>query len=189
MNKPLPKSSSPSSLSLRGRAIKLLAQREHSRAELARKLVRAERRVSRHRHTDVDADRDAAEADSVATHAIEQVLDQLESIGLLSDARAAAAYVRGHEARFGTARLAHSLRTRGIDAALIEASLTQEEIEDEPTRAAAVWRSKFSQAPRDAREWARQARFLQGRGFSSEVIRRLLKESEALLHAAGDEND
>lgn len=182
MNKPLPKSSSSSSLSLRGRAIKLLAQREHSRAELTRKLARAERRTTAHGDADT-------ETNSASTHAIEQVLDQLESAGLLSDARAAAAYVRGHAARFGTARLAHSLRTRGIDATLIEASLAQEEIEDEPTRAAAVWRSKFAQPPRDAREWARQARFLQGRGFSSEVIRRLLKESEALLHAAGDEND
>ncbi len=184
MNKPPPK---PSSLSLRGRAIKLLAQREHSRAELTRKLARAERRTA----AKAEADRETEDTDSTAaaTQAIEQVLDQLENIGLLSDARAAAAYVRAHAARFGTARLAHSLRTRGIDDALIESSLNQEEIEDEPTRAAAVWRSKFAQPPRDAREWARQARFLQGRGFSSEVIRRLLKGSEALLHAAGDEND
>jgi len=185
MNKPPPK---PSSLSLRGRAIKLLAQREHSRAELTYKLARAERRTMAKTAT-ADSEADDTDSTAAATQAIEQVLDQLASIGLLSDARAAAAYVRSHAARFGTARLAHSLRTRGIDAALIEASLTQEEIEDEPTRAAAVWRSKFSQPPRDAREWARQARFLQGRGFSSEVIRRLLKESEALLHATGDEND
>lgn len=181
MNKPLPK------LSLRARAIKLLAQREHSRAELTRKLARAERRLSTERDTDAETQTTASDSD--ATHAIENVLDQLERCGLLSDERAAAAYVRGHAARFGTAKLAHSLRARGIDASLIEASLAQEEIEDESTRAAAVWRGKFTQAPRDAREWARQARFLQGRGFSGEVIRRLLKESDALLHEAGDKND
>ena len=62
---------------------------------------------------------------------------------------------------------------------------TQEEIEDEPTRAAAIWHSKFGHAPRDAREWARQARFLQGRGFSGEVIRRLLKEMDELPRNAG----
>ena len=93
--------------------------------------------------------------------------------------------MRGHAARFGTAQLTHRLRTRGIDAELIATSLAQEEIEDEPTRAAAIWHSKFGHAPRDAREWARQARFLQGRGFSGEVIRRLLKEMDELPRNAG----
>ena len=155
---------------LRGRAIKLLARREHSRAELAKKLA-------------VQADRTVAAA---SKEDIDSVLDQLEKSGLLSDARAAEAYVRGHAARFGTAKLSYSLRSRGIDSAVIEASLAQEGLADERTRATEVWRSKFGDRPRDAREWARQARFLQSRGFSGEIIRKLLKEMPDALEG-GDE--
>ena len=140
---------------LRGRAIRLLARREHSRAELAKKL-----------------------AALGSTEEINHVLDQLEHSGLLSDARTAAAYVRGHAARFGAARLCQSLRAKGISSELIEASLAQEEILDEQQRARAIWRRKFAVKPHDAREWARQARFLQSRGFSTDIIRKLLKAPE-----------
>lgn len=171
-------------LSLRGRAIQLLAQREHSRTELARKLSQPRRgRPTPASLTDADESPPASAED------IERLLDQLEENGLLSDARAAAAYVRGHATRFGAAKLIHSLRTRGIDDALITTSLAQEEIEDEPTRAAALWHSKFGHAPRDIREWARQARFLQGRGFSGEVIRRLLKDMNDLPQDAGSDGE
>ncbi len=139
---------------LRVQAIKLLARREQSRAELARKLIALG-----------------------TTEEINAVLDQLENTGLLSDARTAAAYVRGHAMRFGTTTLDHNLRAKGISSELIESSLMQEGIDDESKRAAAVWRRKFTERPRDAREWARQARFLQSRGFSTDIIRRLLKEA------------
>lgn len=141
--------------SLRGQAIKLLARRDHSRAELAKKL-----------------------APLGTSEEINAVLDQLEQTGLLSDARAAAAYVRGHAARFGAAKLKHALRAKGIGAELIAASLEQQGPEGELQRARALWQRKFGarEAPavRDAKEWARQARFLQSRGFSTEIIRKLL---------------
>jgi len=137
---------------LRSRAIRLLARREHTRAELAGKL---------------------------ATHGtqedIETVLADLERSGLLSDARAAAAYVRGHAARFGAARLRQTLRTKGVDSELIEEQVA--ELPAEIERAREVWARKFGSAPGDAREWAKQARFLQSRGFASDVIRRLLKDT------------
>ncbi len=138
---------------LRRKAIGLLARREHSRAELARKLAA-----------------DGTEED-IAT-----VLAQLEAEGLLSDARAAAAYVRAHAARFGAARLRQDLRARGLDAesALDEAG----EHGSETDRAKAVWQKKFGAAPADAKDWARQARFLQSRGFATDVIRRVLKEMD-----------
>ena len=126
------------------------------------------------------------DTDTAATpEDIDNVLDQLERSGLLSDARAAEAYVRSHAARFGAAKLVHRLKARGIDAALIAASLAQDGLGDERARATAVWRGKFGQAPRDAREWARQARFLQGRGFSGEIIRKLLKDADDMPDAAG----
>ena len=150
---------------LRSQAIKLLARREHSRAELSKKL--------------------ALKSAAATPEDIAQLLDQLEAAGLLSDLRAATAYVRSHAARFGTARLSQRLRARGIDSALIEASLAQDEIADEQARAAAIWRRKFAGPPHDAREWARQARFLQGRGFSTDIIRRIL----ILKGAPGDDHD
>ncbi len=139
---------------LRSRAIKLLARREHTRAELAGKL---------------------------ATHGtkdeIETVLADLERSGLLSDARAASAWVRGHAARFGAARLRQTLRTKGVAGELIEEQVA--ELPAEIDRAREVWAKRFGTVPADAREWAKQARFLQSRGFATDVIRRLLKEAEA----------
>jgi regulatory protein len=139
---------------LRSRAIKLLARREHTRAELAGKL---------------------------ATHGtkdeIETVLADLERSGLLSDARAASAWVRGHAGRFGAARLRQTLRTKGVAGELIEEQVA--ELPAEIDRAREVWAKRFGTVPADAREWAKQARFLQSRGFATDVIRRLLKEAEA----------
>ena len=125
--------------SLHERALRCLAQREHSRAELARKLG------------------SLGEADEVNAE-----LDRLTELGLLSDARFADAYVRAKAARFGASRLRLELSRRGVSGEL--------------ERARDIHRRKFAEAPQDAREWARQARFLQGRGFSSEIIRRVLKE-------------
>jgi regulatory protein len=137
--------------SLKQQAIRLLARREHTRAELARKL-----------------------AGLGSQEDIETVLVDLERTGLLSDERAASAYVRGHAARFGAARLRQTLRTKGVAAELIEEQVA--ELPDEIGRAREIWAKKFGTAPSDAREWAKQARFLQSRGFSTDVIRRLLKD-------------
>ena len=143
---------------LRSRAIKLLARREHSRAELARKL-----------------------APLGTPEEIDAVLNELARTGLQSDARFAASYLRSQAARLGTARLRQTLRGKGIDAELIAAQVADlsAELPDELERARAVWQKKFAAPPADAREWAKQARFLQGRGFSVELIRRLLKEHDA----------
>jgi regulatory protein len=140
--------------SLRQRAISLLARREHTRVELIRKL-----------------------SPHGTSEEIETVLNELASSGLQSDARFAENYVRSQSARLGTARLRQSLRTKGVATALIESGLV--DLPDEMERARAIWTKKFAAAPADAREWAKQARFLQGRGFSSNVIRNLLKEIEA----------
>ena len=143
--------------SLREQAVKLLARRDHSRSELAKKL-----------------------SPLATLEEINAVLDQLEQTGLLSDARAAAAYVRSRAARFGAAKLDYALRAKGISAEVIEASLAQQELGGELQRARELWRRKFGtkrqagQTTDEAKEWARQARFLQSRGFSAEIIRKLL---------------
>ncbi|MRR51321.1 MAG: recombination regulator RecX [Rhodocyclaceae bacterium] len=138
---------------LRGRAIRLLARREHSRAELMAKL-----------------------APHGSEEEIDHVLTDLQGSGLLSDARFAEAWVRSRATRDGLARLRQSLRQKGIADHLIATAV--DELPDELGRAREVWAKKFGAAPADAKEWAKQARFLQGRGFSVDVIRRLLKNTD-----------
>ena len=140
--------------SLRQAALKRLARREHSRFELEQKLSALG-----------------------TTEEIAAVLDHLEQTGLLSDKRTAATYVSSHAARFGTMKLRHTLRAKGISAELIDGCIA-EDLGSEEARALEVWRRKFAQPPSDAREWAKQARFLQSRGFSSDAIRKVLKASD-----------
>jgi regulatory protein len=140
---------------LRQLALKLLARREHSRAELARKL---------------SAHGSAEE--------IDPLLDQLQQSGLLSDTRFAETVVRAQAPRSGTARMRQLLRSKGVAGETIDATIAAAGLPDEMERARAVWQRKFAAPPHDAREWARQARFLQARGFAADLIRRLLKERE-----------
>ncbi|AUN95914.1 regulatory protein RecX [Pseudazoarcus pumilus] len=138
---------------LRQKALRLLALREHSRAELARKL------------------------DGLGTpDEVEATLERMAELGLQSDRRFAESWVRSKAGRFGTARLRMDLARRGIDADTIVEVLGAADAGTDIERARAVWATKFGTLARDRREWARQARFLQGRGFSTDVIAKLLKE-------------
>ncbi|MDK9701695.1 MAG: recombination regulator RecX [Sulfuritalea sp.] len=138
---------------LRQQAIRLLARREHTRAELARKL-----------------------AGLGTPEEIEAVLAEMEANHLQSDNRTAESYLRSNASRLGASRLRHTLKTRGVAPELIEEQLAQADLPEEIERARAAWSRKFSAAPANPKEWARQARFLQSRGFAGDVIRRLLKE-------------
>lgn len=138
---------------LKERAIRLLARRDHSRAELARKLAV---------HGDAEA--------------VEDAMARMDELGLVDDRRYAEAWIRGKAARFGAARLRHDLAQRGIDQDTIEAALQAEQPDSELDRAREIWRARYGESPADRREWARQARFLQSRGFSSSIIAKLLKE-------------
>jgi len=141
------------SSSLRERALRLLARREHSRQELARKL--------------------APHAESAEE--IERLLDDLCARRLLSDERYVEMRMNARSARFGNARLAHELRTQGIAGELVDTALN--EATDELSRAREVWQRKFGALAdtQDASGRARQMRFLMGRGFSGETIRRVLR--------------
>ncbi len=138
--------------SLRGRALQALARREHSRAELRSKLL-----------THV------TEADDLGV-----LLDDLERRGWLSDARALEQTVRIRSARFGTQRIAHELRQKGISEELINASIPQLK-EGELEAARNVWQRKFTSPPQDQKEKAKQVRFLQSRGFSMDVIFKVMR--------------
>ncbi len=132
------------------RAIGLLARREHSRFELARKL-------RRHLATDE------------TTTDIEHVLDRLQQQDLLSDQRFAASLVRQRSARYGDLRLTRDLRERGVAAPDALAAMAQVE-GTEAERALIAWSRRFDALPTSADERGRQGRYLQARGFSIEAI-------------------
>ena len=136
---------------LRERALRLLARREHARAELARKL--------------------APYAES--GEALEALLDELTARRLLSDERYVEMRLNARAARYGNARLAYELRTQGVSDELVAAALAVGD--DELTRARAAWQRKFGVSAQDDGERARQMRFLLSRGFSGETVRRVLR--------------
>lgn len=141
----------PKPVDLRARALGLLARREHSRAELLRKL-----------------DKTGEERDTLNT-----LLDEFEARNWLSDRRFAESYVADHRARAGAVKLAFDLRQRGVADAVIHAVL-HEQRDSERERALAVWQKKFGTPASNPGERASQMRFLQGRGFTPEVIRQVL---------------
>ena len=144
--------SSSKRLSLRVRALKLLARRDYSSAEL-------ERRLAPH----------AADA-----HELSALLEELQRLGWLSEQRVAEQLARKGAARFGTRRIMEQLQERGIEGELA-GRLKSELLASELQRAHAVWAKRFGRVPADLRERGRQARFLEQRGFDAEVIRRVLR--------------
>ena len=141
---------------LRERALGLLARREHSRAELTRKLETA----------------------GFAREEIALLLDAFEAKNWLSDRRFAESYVADHRAKAGSIKLAYDLRQRGVANEIIE-TLLNENRDTELARAREVWQKKFGAPPSSANEKSKQIRFMQSRGFIGEVIQRTIGTSEA----------
>lgn len=138
--------------SLRVRALRLLARREHSRRELERKLaVHAE---------------DPAE--------VGRVLDELEAQGWLSERRVVEQVMHARRTRFGARRIERELLDKGVSEEAVAAALPELK-KGELEAARAVWARKFGKLPRSAAERAHQARFLQGRGFGLDVIFKVIK--------------
>ena len=167
-------------LSLKGRALQLLAQRDQSRVELRGKLLRhtaAEARGRAGEANDADADADAGseagpEDGEQRRAEVEALLDWLEANRFLSAERFVESRVHAREARFGNRRIHAELSRHGVS---VSPEVAQALAESELERAAAVRQRRFEEPPRDAAERAAQARFLAGRGFSPEVIQRILR--------------
>ena len=141
-------------MTLRERALNLLARREHSRAELARKL-----------------------APHVEDEDLDVLLDDLEREKLLSNARYAEMLAHARSGRHGSLRLKADLRDKGVPAEVMESTLAEAR-EQDLDAARAVWLKKFGEAPRDAAERVKQMRFLAGRGFPLDVVRRVVGGEE-----------
>ena len=137
--------------SLKTRALGYLARREHSRLELEKKLAA---------HTEDPAELSA-------------MLDALEQQDFLSARRMLEQVVQVRRKRFGSQRIVHELREKGIAEDLIAAALPELK-ETELDAAREVWRKKFRAPPADTTERGRQMRFLLSRGFAPEVIREVL---------------
>lgn len=157
-------------MSLKLRAIALLSQREHSRVELRRKLLRIQRsnlaKAAKAAEAEVE-DESEVEAD------LDPLLDWLQVQGYLSDARFVESRVHVRAPRFGSLRIKQELAQHGL-------SLSSEAMADlkaqDFERAKAVWLRKFGgQMPLDAATRAKQLRFLMARGFAAETLRKLLR--------------
>jgi regulatory protein len=141
---------------LRERALKLLARREHTRQELARKL--------------------AGHAEDPGE--VERTIAECEARGWLSEKRVVEQAVHARRPRFGARRIERDLLAKGVSGDAVAAAVAQLR-EGELEAARIVWRRKFGgRQPRTPAERARQARFLQGRGFELDVILRVIKGGE-----------
>lgn len=148
--------------------MQLLARREHSRAELKRKLAR-------HAQT---------------AEEIDTVLDELANRGMLSDARFAEMRTHILSQKFGAARIAQDLRMRGVSDELAVKAVEGARV-GEIERARSAWAKRFRSPPANALEKAKQMRFLQGRGFSFDIIRAVVpaKFSTPADDAGADDDD
>ena len=138
---------------LKARALRYLVRREHSRAELARKL--------------------APHAES--REALEGLLDELVSRKQLSDERYASERARTLSRKYGQAKIRYDLRSKGVAEQIVERVSEDGEL----ARARQVLERKYRQPAITREERAKRGRFLQGRGFSMDVIARLLRHDDA----------
>lgn len=142
-------------LSLKGRALKLLAQREHSRLELLRKL-------SPHMEDGDD---------------LPAILDELEKRGFISVERVVESVIRSKAGRFGTARVLHDLRSKGLDDETVRQASEQLR-GSEHARAWAVWQQRFGSPAQTPQERMKQMRFLASRGFGGDVVRKVVDKQQ-----------
>ena len=141
-------------LTLRQRALRALAHRDHSRIELARKLNRLRE-----------------ETDNV-----DVLLDEFEANGWLSDERFAGSAARQRQGRYSQRHIVEELKSKGVAIETAKTAVAALEQDDEAI-ALALWRQRFGEPPADQKEKARQVRFLQSRGFSLSIAFRVLKQA------------
>jgi regulatory protein len=138
-------------LSLTGRALRLLSSREHSRAELQRKLAPFEESPGE----------------------LAAVLDKLAAKDLQSEQRAVDSLVYRRSAKLGSARIHQEMQAKGMEPEAMAQALDQLRA-SEQARAHEVWRKKFSSPASTPAERAKQVRFLASRGFGGETIARVV---------------
>ena len=139
-------------LSLKGRALRFLSMREHSRLELGRKLSKY-----------------AEEGDD-----IEALLDLLEKNNWLSQERFSESLIHRRSARFGNSRIVAELQSHGVKGEALQ-ELKAGLADSETARACEVWERKFGVVATDPKERNKQMRFLMLRGFSQRAVQAAMK--------------
>ena len=141
-------------ISLKGRALRLLSGREHSRRELERRLAPFE---------EVPGE-------------LAPILDELEGKGFISEQRVIESVVNRRSAKLGAARIRQELQGKGVGKEQVMAAVVSLQ-GTELARAQALWQKKFGEVASGPAERAKQTRFLASRGFSGDTIRRVLAGS------------
>lgn len=137
--------------SLKGRALRLLSQREHSRLELERKLS----------------------AHETEPGTLAKALDELQARGFISEERVVESVIHRRAAKLGTARVKQELQAIGLSPEAMGEALEQLR-STELERAREVWARKFGESATEPKEKARQIRFMVSRGFAAEVVRKVV---------------
>ena len=138
-------------LSLKGRALRCLSMREHSRLELTQKLKSFEE----------------------APGELDRLLDDLEAKGFINEQRVLESLVHRRAGKLGAARIRQELQGKGLAPEAVQQAVAQLQA-TELERAREVWRRKFAEPARTPAERARQMRFLASRGFAGDVLRRVI---------------
>jgi regulatory protein len=160
-----------SPLSLKARALQWLAQREHSRTELRRKLLRLARQRALDQAKRGGVDDETGAVDPTAE--VDALLDWLVAQRFLSETRFVESRVNARAARYGNLHIRHELERHG---ATLDTATAERLKASELARARAVWVRKYGSTPAaQATDRARQMRFLAGRGFSADVIRQIVR--------------
>ena len=184
-------------MSLKGRGLAYLAQRDHSRIELARKLLPHARALVladlaesakssdpsdpsdpsdqtklANESEPSNAAIDKSVAQTTAAQRVSEVLDWLQAHDYLSDTRFAESRTHARSAKFGNLRIRQELSQHGVS---LQPEAAQRLKETEFERARELQARKFAGSPSTATEYAKQSRFLAGRGFSGEAIRQVMR--------------
>jgi len=141
-----------SAAELKARALRYLARREHSRAELHRKLLPF----------------------AASQQLLDVLLSELEGRKLLSNHRFAEMRAHILSRKYGAAKIRRDLKSKGIPDEIVATVSAADEFD----RAREILRRKYRSPATTRDECAKRARFLQGRGFSSDVIYRLIRTSD-----------
>jgi regulatory protein len=139
-------------LSLTGRALRLLSTREHSRAELERKLAQYEQEPG----------------------ALAKVLDALQAKDFINEGRVVESVLHRRSAKLGASRIKQELQAKGLEPEAVAEAVSRLRA-SEVERAKEIWRKKFGQPPADAAERGKQMRFLASRGFGGDTIHRVVQ--------------
>jgi len=150
--------------SLKGRALRLLSNREHSKLELANKL-------KQHAQSEEE---------------LSQVLEWLQVKGFINEQRVLESVVYRRAPKLGYARVARELQEKGLAASAV-ALAVKELKQTEAERAKTVWLKKFKRPALTVADKAKQMRFLMSRGFAPSTVIQIVNESALTVSAQEEE--